>query len=593
MADNDDDALSQRELHFNQQRSSYRSSLRSEKSTNPPPQSRTSSLPRFEDFDLDLGPRGQADRADSETLPSPGTDASPAPNVPFTRPEDRTKRKKRASRGRSSHGTSRSGTAEDAKRLDELLRQDSWLRASGAPPIPLHALQDPSLRESRRREDGSTPPSHNSRTPRSRHSSNATGHMAPRVRSASQLDITALPVLSDPMAKHEDVAALYVQSKPTPLARRTSRWATELYTVSYLIFFAIWGTLARVGLQALNFYHGAPVGFSVLWANVTGTFIMGFLAEDRRLFRSEWGSMGERLPEPVDRPAESEDERQNEKARHGKVKKTIPMYIGLATGFCGSFTSFSSFIRDVFLSLSNDLRTPINHPYPANVPIPSPSTTNARNGGYSILAILAVVIVTISTCYAALKVGAHFAVLVDPITPTFPFRITRRIIDPIFVFLAWGSWLGAVLMTIFPVYDAWRGQALFACIFAPLGCILRYYLSIYLNPIMTSFPLGTFTVNMFGTAVLGMAFDLQHVPLQSSGLMGGSIVGCQVLQGIMDGFCGCLTTVSTWMVELDVLKRRYAYIYGGVSVAVGLGLSVIIMGSVRWSVGWSAIICTI
>jgi CrcB protein len=396
-----------------------------------------------------------------------------------------------------------------------------------------------------------------------------------------------------PGEEEEDFAPYhYSDSKPTPQAQRASKAATELYTISYLIFFAIWGTLARLGLQALTFYPGAPVTFSELWANVGGTFIMGFLSEDRRLFAAEWGNRGDKVPEPYDFPAEPENERYaRHKARHGRAKKTIPMYIGLATGFCGCFTSFSSFVRDVFLALSNDLRSPINHPYAPNTAIPAVSTTVSRNGGYSFLAILATIIITLSACYAALKVGAHLALLLDPITPSLPFSFTRRIIDPLFVFLGWGCWIAAILLSIFPPHDAWRSQALLACVFAPVGCLLRYYISLLLNPINPAFPLGTFTVNIFGTAVMGMNYDLQHVKLGNTGLVGGSVASCQVLQGIMDGFCGCLTTVSTWIAELDSSKRGKAYVYGSVSVLGGLGLLVVVMGSVRWTVGFSGIIC--
>lgn len=208
------------------------------------------------------------------------------------------------------------------------------------------------------------------------------------------------------------------------------------------------------------------------------------------------------------------------------------------------------------------------------------------------MAILAVIFITVSACFAALKIGAHLALLLDPITPTLPFRFTRRFVDPLIVLLGWGCWVGAVVMVVLPPRDAWRGQALFACVFAPVGCLARYYISLYLNPLLSSFPLGTFTVNIFGTAVLGMAYDLQRVPLLQAGIVGGSIVGCQVLQGVMDGFCGALTTVSTWMLEIDSLRKRHAYGYGVASVGVGLGLVVVIMGSVRWTVGWDGIICT-
>ena len=62
-----------------------------------------------------------------------------------------------------------------------------------------------------------------------------------------------------------------------------------MYTVSYLILFSILGTLARLGLQALAAFPGAPITTPIVWANFAGCLIMGFLAEDRKLFLEEWG----------------------------------------------------------------------------------------------------------------------------------------------------------------------------------------------------------------------------------------------------------------------------------------------------------------
>ncbi|KAF1943784.1 chromosome condensation protein-like protein [Clathrospora elynae] len=581
------DIPTRRETHFSNQRSSLRSSTISNSSVGLPLRA-----PPFSDLHLlsDFG-HAEADpeHADSDTLPS--STASPAPNVPYTRQSNRSEsfgnRKNRNSRKRIS-GPSTGSRAGDISERD-VLSPESWLNLeeenAHSPNLPA-PLQTRTRGRSRRtdRQHASDPLS------RARLRSFPLGKIMPGGVSGSQLDITALPDMS-PVGEY-DYATHYTRSKRTPRAQKASRFATELYTISYLIFFSIWGTLARLGLQALTFYPGAPVTFSELWANVAGTFIMGFLAEDRRLFAAEWGNRGDRLPEPSNRPADFDDGRA--KARHGKVKKTIPMYIGLATGFCGSFTSFSSFIRDIFLSLSNDLRSPINHPYPTNFAAPSPTTTVPRSAGYSVMAILATIIITISVCYAALKVGAHLALFLDRMTPTLPFRFTRRVLDPVIVLLGWGIWIGAIVMTVFPPknHHAWRGQALFACVLAPVGCLIRYYISLVFNPTMPSFPLGTFTVNIFGTAVLGMAYDLQHVPLSTTGLVGGSVISCQILQGVMDGFCGALTTVSTWILEIDNLKRRAAYVYGSTSVIAGLCLLVVIMGSVRWTVGWQPIICT-
>ncbi|KAI0378703.1 CrcB-like protein-domain-containing protein [Hypomontagnella monticulosa] len=378
-----------------------------------------------------------------------------------------------------------------------------------------------------------------------------------------------------------------------PMIEEVSRLATEIYTVSYLILFAILGTLARLGLQALTFYVGAPVSFSSVWPNFAGSLVLGFLAEDRMLFRYEWGTPTYELQLLRARQNGAEEEAGGSssdrtaidlaaaKKAHMATKKTIPLYIGLATGFCGSFTSFSSFIRDIFLALSNDLLVP-----------DAGSITTPRNGGYSFMALLAVTITTVSLSITGLFVGAQLALALEPITPSLPFPFTRKFLDRFAVFLAWGCWLGAILLSALPpdrfsslgVAETWRGRATFSLVFAPLGCLGRFYASLYLNGYLASFPLGTFTVNVFGTMVLGMAWDLAHVPV-------GGVIGCQVLQGIEDGFCGCLTTVSTWVAELTALRRRHAYVYGGASVLAALACMVAIMGGLRWSDGFSALSC--
>jgi CrcB protein len=618
MADNDDEPT-KRESHFNEQRASLRSDT-SQSSSNARSRSRhqsllshRQSLPRTaEDFDLN------PDRADSEALPSPPGSPSPAPAIPRDRSEilasreKEKRRSKRSSAGRdsaTSRSKSRTRAPSKGRNIEDLLIAASWenldFLTSPPPDTPVTLSREEYWRAKLDNDASSA-----SQLPQPSTSRNIAAPRTPTKTSRrpslfsrsnpsnspqSQNGITALPTMTDD-APQLSGADAYHQSQPTSKAQRTSRLLTEVYTICFLIFFAIWGTLARLGLQALTFYPGAPVVFSELWANVAGTFVMGFLAEDMRLFRSEWGMHSHStggdaaIAQPADRPAETgsqslEKQRTLDKKGHSKVKKTIPLYIGLTTGFCGSFTSFSSFMRDVFLGMSNDLPAPPYHPTSA------PSTLSSRDPGYSVMALLGVILITVALCFSALKTGAHLAASLDRLTPTLPFRLTRRVIDPLFVVLGLGSWLGAVLLAaLLPNgHDAWRGQAVFACVFAPLGCLLRYYTSLLLNPVNPSFPLGTFVVNIFGTAVLGMSYDLQRVRI--SGIAGGSVIGCQVLQGIEDGFCGALTTVSTWMLELDSLRRGHGYVYGASSVVVGVSVLTVVMGSVRWSVGWEAVAC--
>jgi fluoride exporter len=405
----------------------------------------------------------------------------------------------------------------------------------------------------------------------------------------------------------------------TPPTSQASRFATELYVVSYLISFSILGTLARLGLQALTAYPGSPVITSELWANFGGGIIMGFLSEDRKLFRDHRGNENDNTD--VEKREDSDDSQEEIRTMvqtdnhgsedpergaievrksHNAMKKIIPLYIGLTTGFCGSFTSFSSFIRDVFLQLANQ---------PPAIPLRSGSVSaSPRNGGYSFMAVLAVIIFTVCLCLSGLKGGAHLAIALEKVIPSLPKFLTRKIFDRCAVVFAWALWIGAIFMTIWPpdrvsgpaapsstswARETWRGRVLFSLVFAPLGCILRFYASIRLNGLISSFPLGTFIVNIAGTAILGLCWDLQHAPLGvAGGSVGGGLVGCQVLQGVQDGFCGCLTTISTWVLEMMGLKRKHAYIYGGVSVSVGLAFLVVIMGSLVWSSGILAAACS-
>ncbi|KAL8971784.1 MAG: hypothetical protein Q9197_003094 [Variospora fuerteventurae] len=414
-----------------------------------------------------------------------------------------------------------------------------------------------------------------------------------RSRESSQKD--------DAVANHEESPSFWQSDrrpqKTTKVSEghpRVSRLVTELYTISHLIFFSILGTLARLGLQALTFYPGAPVQTSVLWANVAGSLLIGFLVEDRKLFDEHVSSS---LPPPSTPQARNDEERQKKQLRPlSPHKRTIPLYIGLATGFCGSFTSFSSFTRDAFLALANAL--PVSVSNTSTSPI-DPASTLARNGGYSFMALLAVIITTVALSISALLVGAQLALAVEQYMPSIPYLFARKFVDRGVLFLAWGSWLGAILMALWPPdrsggpsynsgQEHWRGRVLFAIIFAPLGCLARFYFSLLLNAKVASFPLGTFAINIIGTAMEGMFWDLQHSP----STVGGEVLGCQVLQGMMDGFCGAATTVSTWVTELRGLKKRHAWVYGGASVLVGVGVMVGVMGGSLWGQGWKGVLCS-
>lgn len=369
--------------------------------------------------------------------------------------------------------------------------------------------------------------------------------------------------------------------------RRLIKFSRITCIISYLIISSIFGTLLRMVIECLTFYPGTPVNTSVLWANVGGSLIMGFLSEDQELFCHEEVKVWAIEPEGWD------DAR---RAAHVKAhKKTVPLYIGLTTGFCGSLTSFSTFIRDVFFALANILPMPFGHYSDVSLFASAPMEATAPNGGFSFMAIVAVLFTEICLSLAGLFLGAHLAIAVSPWTPSLPRTWLRNVLDPIIVVLACLSWVAVICLVILlpqnsglsSVWSAelWRGPVLYSLVFAPVGCLARFFISLKLNGRVTWFPMGTFAVNIGGTMVLGMAYTLQHASIGTSSFGGGSYIGCQVLQGIMDGFCGSLTTVSTWILELSDLRRRHAYFYGGVSVVVAFCALVVEIGSLKWNQG--------
>lgn len=260
-----------------------------------------------------------------------------------------------------------------------------------------------------------------------------------------------------------------------------------------------------------------------------------------------------------------------------------PLYIGLGAGFCGSLTTLSSFARDLFLTLSG------------------------ASPGQDVMALFAVAITTVCVCLAALRAGAQVALFIAWLLRRAGGRRRQkrhrqrlrllRLLDRTAPILCTGLWVGAAVLTARPPSPSWRGLVLFSLVFAPAGCLLRFYVSTRLNAVRPAFPLGTFAVNVVGTAVLGVAWVLQHggaVDCTGGGDGGcGSQIGCQVLQGVMDGFCGCLTTVSTWVMELSSLRRKHSYLYGAATIGTCFALLVIIMGSQKWAVGWTESVCAV
>jgi len=112
------------------------------------------------------------------------------------------------------------------------------------------------------------------------------------------------------------------------------------------------------------------------------------------------------------------------------------------------------------------------------------------------------------------------------------------------------------------------------------GAVSRYFLSRHLNARRDlGLPLGTLLVNLIGSLLVGMLAAYLLQPVDGSGWQGS---GGPLWAGLGIGFCGSLTTVSSWSLEsLTLFLRRRpgaAVVYG----ILTMGLCLLMAGLGFW-----------
>ena len=110
-----------------------------------------------------------------------------------------------------------------------------------------------------------------------------------------------------------------------------------------------------------------------------------------------------------------------------------------------------------------------------------------------------------------------------------------------------------------------------------LGSALRWVVGLWLNPLLPTLPLGTLTANLAGGFIIGGAlgvFDqFQSLPPE-------------IRLFVITGFCGGLTTFSTFSAETVtlLLRQQYAWTFAIVSVHLlgSLGMTLAGIGAVKF-----------
>lgn len=328
------------------------------------------------------------------------------------------------------------------------------------------------------------------------------------------------------------------------------------------------GAFIRVGFQ---YYRGGGpgpgVGFTVMYAQILGCFIMGLVCEFQGVLMA-----GPRLHKLL--------------------------YIFIATGLCGSITTFSTWAYEsnklALQQLDSGYGGVGNNYHQGRtlqwllslwegvlIPLAALHAGQHVSQAYKARIAAAAAAAAADTASSAAAAGVNPS-LPCPTLPPSPLLPppwhARAELGILVVYLATTASVVAI-----PLAYGWS----FLCytgVLGAVGAFTRFKLAPYnkalpslltalppLKPLLAylevekgRFPLGTFLANALGTLVLALAMygskfaaSYHDIPTQS------------LLYGVSTGFAGCLTTMSTFVLELHTLPRPAGYFYGAVSMAVG------------------------
>ncbi|HTC51438.1 MAG TPA: fluoride efflux transporter CrcB [Steroidobacteraceae bacterium] len=106
----------------------------------------------------------------------------------------------------------------------------------------------------------------------------------------------------------------------------------------------------------------------------------------------------------------------------------------------------------------------------------------------------------------------------------------------------------------------WRSVAA-VCVGGTVGCLLRWVLGLWLNSQPTAVPMGTLAANLIGGYIVGVAvaFFALNKTLEPA---------WRVL--VITGFCGGLTTFSSFSAEVVLLLRQDRVMWAMLTLCLNL-----------------------
>ena len=332
----------------------------------------------------------------------------------------------------------------------------------------------------------------------------------------------------------------------------------------------VMGNVARIGLETLSDYELAFIQpTTVLWANFCACLVMGFF----QAMKAEPGFLDE----------------------HGAL------FTAIGTGFCGAFSSFSTMMGSIFEHSTSLTEFEIKH------------HRKLPNRAYGIMEFLSVTLVHLCMSMSALlfgrKLGSEVVVKYYSVEhtetvndgnddeskeghtiirrkPSQGFRSLLIAVD--YTMTALGIPLAILLIVLAAYYNNYsRAKWTLPSLFGYYGVYLRYMLGNYFNKVIPNFPLGTFIANIFASLV-DACLTLVTRGRKSHGSplpVVNTAYKCRIVYGLTEGFCGSLSTISSFINEGYNLPFFSMLIYFGTSIAVAYILFVITLGSYAWTRG--------
>ncbi|KAL3229032.1 hypothetical protein RNJ44_02119 [Nakaseomyces bracarensis] len=356
------------------------------------------------------------------------------------------------------------------------------------------------------------------------------------------------------------------------------------------ILCTILGNYARQGIESLTTYTPSYITpTTVLWANCGACVIMGILQD---------------LKEPV--------------FNAGGYQT---LFLSLTTGFCGSFSSFSTMMLEIFTystSLtSGDIKLKLHLP----------------NRAYGMMEFLSVLITHLGISMTSLLFGRQLAR--DVMVPYIVMETTDvsnasssnidtensdednsaekngSFEEPVKFIRPWCEKvlfvmdisltvmsipIMAMIIVLAGYYENYsRARWTLPCLFGIPGSFLRYYLALWFNnkKYINNYPLGTYIANCFASLMLAVFILIQRGQKNSFTHLRiiENVNTCHVVGALANGFCGSLSTISTFINEVYGKNIIFTLKYYFSTIFTAYCLYVIILGSYAWSKGLTEPVC--